>query len=84
MSFSRRTLSLATIVIILGILSAGVWWRLGGQDADGEGADAAAQGEAAPNLMPRILGAVEAGATVGEICARLQSVFGRHEAQAFL
>ncbi|MHC5211549.1 MAG: acyl-CoA mutase large subunit family protein [Planctomycetota bacterium] len=46
--------------------------------------DAAAQGEAAPNLMPRILGAVEAGATVGEICARLQSVFGRHEAQAFL
>jgi methylmalonyl-CoA mutase N-terminal domain/subunit len=38
----------------------------------------------APNLMPRILDAVEAGATVGEICARLQAVFGRHEAKAFL
>jgi HlyD family secretion protein len=54
MSFSRRTLSLATIVIILGILSAGVWWRLGGQDADGEGADAAAQGEG--EALPEVAG----------------------------
>jgi methylmalonyl-CoA mutase N-terminal domain/subunit len=31
------------------------------------------------NLMPPILAAVEAGATVGEICGRLERVFGRHE-----
>ncbi|MEZ5989723.1 MAG: methylmalonyl-CoA mutase family protein [Planctomycetota bacterium] len=30
------------------------------------------------NLMPPILAAVEASATVGEICARLEGVFGRH------
>ncbi len=39
-------------------------------------ADAAA-GEA--NLMPTIVAAVEAGATVGEVCGRLEGVFGRHE-----
>lgn len=44
MSFSRRTLSLATIVIILGALGAGVWWRLGGQDGEGDdGTDPAAE-----------------------------------------
>jgi methylmalonyl-CoA mutase N-terminal domain/subunit len=40
--------------------------------------------EAAPNLMPAIVDAVDAGATVGEVCARLATVFGRHEAKAFL
>jgi methylmalonyl-CoA mutase N-terminal domain/subunit len=30
------------------------------------------------NLMPLILGAVEAGATVGEICSHLERVFGKH------
>ena len=35
-----------------------------------------AAGEADTNLMPPILAAVEAGATVGEICGRLEGVFG--------
>ena len=51
MDFSRRTLSLVTIALILGGLSVGVWWRLAGKEdsagADGESADSAqvAQGE---------------------------------------
>ena len=36
-------------------------------------------GDPASNLMPAILQAVEAGATVGEVCARLEGVFGRYE-----
>jgi len=43
MSFSRRTLSLVTVVLFLGVLAAGVWWRLGGlggtETADGAAAD---------------------------------------------
>jgi RND family efflux transporter MFP subunit len=38
MSFSRRTLSLATIILILGALGAGVWWRLGGKVSSEEAA----------------------------------------------
>ena len=30
------------------------------------------------NLMPHILAAVEAGATVGEVCGQFESVFGKH------
>jgi methylmalonyl-CoA mutase N-terminal domain/subunit len=37
---------------------------------------ATAAGEASTNLMPLLLTAVEAGATVGEICGRLEGVFG--------
>jgi methylmalonyl-CoA mutase N-terminal domain/subunit len=37
---------------------------------------AAAAGEESTNLMPLLLTAVEAGATVGEICGRLEGVFG--------
>ena len=40
----------------------------------------ATQADGDANLMPAILAAVEAGATVGEICGRLEGVFGRHEA----
>jgi HlyD family secretion protein len=43
MAFSRRTLSLVTLLLILGVLAAGVWWRLGGmdsEDAAGNEADA--------------------------------------------
>ena len=39
---------------------------------------AAAEGSA--NLMPRFLDAVDAGATLGEICDVLRAVFGRHVA----
>jgi len=39
--------------------------------------EGAARGEA--NLLPPIIGAVEAGATLGEICDRLRSVFGVHQ-----
>jgi methylmalonyl-CoA mutase N-terminal domain/subunit len=40
--------------------------------------DVAARGTA--NLMPRFLDAVDAGATLGEICDVLRAVFGRHVA----
>ena len=49
---------------------------------DGAACDAAldalvsAAADADTNLMPPILAAVEAGATVGEICGRLEGVFG--------
>ena len=63
MSFSRRTLSLATIVIILGALSAGVWWRLGGQNDDGEGgSDAAVQ--AGGEDLPQVPGTDQFSASV--------------------
>jgi HlyD family secretion protein len=49
MAFSRRTLSLVTVVLFLGVLAAGVWWRLGGMN-QGE----ASEGEAAsdPTSVP--------------------------------
>ncbi len=38
----------------------------------------AAATDAGHNLMPLLVDAVEAGATVGEICSRLETVFGRY------
>jgi HlyD family secretion protein len=34
MSFSRRTLSLVTVLLLLGVLGAGVWWRLRGASSE--------------------------------------------------
>lgn len=64
---ARRTAEIAT-------------WRA---ERDGAACDAALDtlSEAAAgtsNLMPCILEAVEAGATVGEVCTRLERVFGKH------
>jgi RND family efflux transporter MFP subunit len=48
MSFSRRTLSLVTILLILGVLGAGVAWRLqGGEEGDAADGAAAAQSQVA-------------------------------------
>lgn len=63
MSFSRRTLSLATIVIILGALSAGVWWRLGDQDGDGEGGSGPAA-QAGAGELPQVPGTDQFSASV--------------------
>jgi HlyD family secretion protein len=43
MDFSRRTLSLVTLLLILGVMAVGVWWRLGGEAASAaaESADSA-------------------------------------------
>jgi methylmalonyl-CoA mutase N-terminal domain/subunit len=57
-------------------------WRAA-RDAGAWSASMDALGTAAAsdeNLMPHILAAAEAGATVGEVCGRLEQVFGRHEA----
>jgi RND family efflux transporter MFP subunit len=43
MAFSRRTLSIVTVVVVLGILGGGVWWRLrtdGGEDGQAQAAEA--------------------------------------------
>ncbi len=40
--------------------------------------------DAAANLLPPILAAVEAEATVGEICERLERVFGRYRAPSVI
>ncbi|HVQ27929.1 MAG TPA: methylmalonyl-CoA mutase family protein, partial [Planctomycetota bacterium] len=48
----------------------------------GELAARAADGRS--NLMPAILRCVEAGATVGEICGRLEQVFGSYRPKAVI
>lgn len=46
MDFSRRTLSLVTLLLILGAMAVGVWWRLSGKDgAGGAGAQGGAGAE---------------------------------------
>ena len=45
MSFSRRTLSLVTVLLVLGGLSAGVWWRLQGSATDDQGEALASEAE---------------------------------------
>ncbi len=58
-----------------------VQWREARDESAWEGAMDALSGAAAiedANLMPLIVEAVEAGATVGEICARLEGVFGKY------
>jgi len=41
-----------------------------------------AAAEGTDNLMPRFLEAVDAGATLGEICDVLRTVFGKHVAES--
>lgn len=44
MDFSRRTLSLVTLLLILGAMAVGVWWRLSGKEkAAGAGSGGAAE-----------------------------------------
>ena len=68
MSFSRRTLSLATIVIILGVLAGGVWWRLAGQ-GEGEGASAE---EVGGEDLPEVQGAEQFSASVPQPAAPIR------------
>jgi methylmalonyl-CoA mutase N-terminal domain/subunit len=44
--------------------------------------DVRAAAEGTENLMPRFLEAVDAGATLGEICDVLRIVFGKHVAES--
>ncbi len=56
-------------------------WRAARDAAACDGALAglqAAARDARANLVPPILAAVQAGATVGEVCGRLEQVFGRY------
>ncbi len=46
MSFSRRTLSLVTVLLVFGVLIVGVWWRLGGFAREAEAGNVAEGGEA--------------------------------------
>jgi len=53
MSFSRRTLSLVTVALLLGALAAGVWLRLGGEgEAEGSEAPGSAAAEEALDALP--------------------------------
>jgi hypothetical protein len=52
MNFSRRTLSLVTIVLIFGALAVGVWWRLGGFTGEDEASQAGEGTEAAQVDLP--------------------------------
>lgn len=56
-------------------------WRAARGDGWEPALDAlqAAAGDEGSNLMPLLVTAVEAGATVGEICQRLETVFGRYQ-----
>jgi HlyD family secretion protein len=70
MSFSRRTLSLATIVIILGVLAGGVWWRLAGQ-GEGEGAP---EEQAGGEELPEVQGTDQFSASVPQPVAGAEVV----------
>jgi membrane fusion protein (multidrug efflux system) len=51
MAFSRRTLSIVTVTLIVSLLGAGVWWRLRPSDAgEGEAEAAEVTGDAAADL----------------------------------
>ena len=54
MDFSRRTLSLVTLLLILGVMAVGVWWRLGGEAASAaaERADSAQSADGALSATP--------------------------------
>jgi len=58
MDFSRRTLSLVTLLLIIVALAAGVWWRLGGLKGSG-GASAAGQDTTKPANLPETSGSAE-------------------------
>jgi methylmalonyl-CoA mutase N-terminal domain/subunit len=62
-------------------------WRAARDDAALQAAmdalESAARDETV-NLMPSLLVAVEAGATVGEICTRLDGLFGRYTSPSLL
>ena len=55
MSFSRRTLSLVTVLLLLGVLGAGVWWRLRGASAE-EGAESQAAAAQTNGELPAAAG----------------------------
>lgn len=58
MDFSRRTLSLVTLILILGALAVGVWWRLGGEAAAAAAAEEGADStQAATGDLPATSGA---------------------------
>ena len=48
MSFSQRTLVLATLVLVVGAAGAGIWWRLQPEDEDGGTAEASEVEAAVP------------------------------------
>ena len=48
MSFSQRTLSTVTVLLILGLAGAGTWWRLQPEEEGGEGDEAAEAVAATP------------------------------------
>ena len=53
MTFSRRTLSLVTVALLLGVLAVGVWVRLQGEGAEGgEGSGEASAAEVPEGLEP--------------------------------
>lgn len=51
MNLSRRTLSIVTVLLVLGLLGGGIWWRLRPDDESGsQAADAEAAAEVGPDV----------------------------------
>lgn len=64
MDFSRRTLSLVTILLLLGVLAGGVWWRLGGKGDDDAPAGGSSDSGAATAGLPEGSGTDEFSTSV--------------------
>lgn len=56
MEFSRRTLSLVTVLVVIGALAAGVWLRLPEKPASAEGEGASPDSAATPGDLPETSG----------------------------
>lgn len=71
MSFSRRTLSLVTILLILGVLGAGVAWRV---LADGESSPDEAQAAETPEDLPDVSSASQFATNVPQPVRGVEAV----------
>ncbi len=85
MTFSRRTLALTTVFLVVGVLGAGIWWRIGPvEGAEGDeaaGGDSAVEVESAQQqFSTEIPQPVEGGPVIRDTLWIRVSAAGRAEA----